>query len=393
MIRDWRFVILVLAALAPCDIAAQTATGQPAPTPVPAGWQWTTDGRVFFGFNYQLRKFTDFSAWESQNWITASGERPIARGTLRLASMFSFEPFTMRDIGSPQVFQTGEMFRGAPIIDYQHPHDLVMGLGAEYRRPLRRVTLRAGVDLVGTPTLGPPVFMHRPSAAEIPPAPLSHHHLDSSHITPGVVRGGLEAGAWRFEGSWFRGREPDSNRTDLDLGALDSAAVRVSWIRGAWSAQISGAYLKEPEAVTPFDAKKLTASIGRTGGRLAWLAAFGQKREVHGNLEAYLFEATLHATVGDIVYTRIESVAKDILDVGFHRGAFHRHRQSQIGALTVGYLRDVWRGRGGSFGIGADVTGYLVPANLEESYGSPVSFHVFARYRLPAKSGSASHVH
>ena len=43
-----------------------------------------------------------------------------------------------KHIGSPQVFQTGEMFRDAPLIDYQHPHDLVMGLGAEYRRTARR---------------------------------------------------------------------------------------------------------------------------------------------------------------------------------------------------------------------------------------------------------------
>ena len=44
--------------------------------------------------------------------------------------MFSLEPFTLRDIGSPQVFQTGETFNGAPLIDYQHPHDLIMNLGA-----------------------------------------------------------------------------------------------------------------------------------------------------------------------------------------------------------------------------------------------------------------------
>ena len=34
----------------------------------------------------------------------------------------------------------------------------------------------------------------------------------------------------------------------------------------------------------------------------------------------------------------------------------------------------------GRFGIGGDVTGYLVPDNLKESYGSPWSFHVFLRY-------------
>ena len=366
---------------------------QPTPdVPAPSAWQWSTDGRVFFGFNYQRRKFTDFDSWESQNWFMASGERRLHGGTLRLTSMFSLEPFTLHDIGSPQVFQTGEVFRGAPIIDYQHPHDLVMGLGAEYRRPLRGVTLIVGADVAGPPTLGPPVFMHRPSAVEIPHAPLAHHHLDSTHITPGVLRGGVEAGPWRIEGSWFHGREPDDNRTDFDLGALDSGALRLSWTRGGWSAQVSGAHLTQPEAVTPFDAKRITASLAWTSGagRLAWFAAVGQNREIHGNLEAYLFEATLRATAADVVYTRIESVAKDILDVGFHPGAFHRHRQSQVGALTAGYVHDWWRGSGGAIGTGADVTGHLVPANLVESYGSPVSFHAFVRYRFPQPAG---HLH
>ena len=44
--------------------------------------------------------------------------------------MLSFEPFSLDDIGSPQAFQTGETFNNAPIIDYQHPHDLLMQLAA-----------------------------------------------------------------------------------------------------------------------------------------------------------------------------------------------------------------------------------------------------------------------
>ena len=46
------------------------------------GWQWTIDGSVFFGYNYQYRKFTDFSAWESQNWLMAGGARRIRSGTV-----------------------------------------------------------------------------------------------------------------------------------------------------------------------------------------------------------------------------------------------------------------------------------------------------------------------
>jgi hypothetical protein len=111
------------------------------------------------------------------------------------------------------------------------------------------------------------------------------------------------------------------------------------------------------------------------------MAAFGQNREFHGNLEAYLVEATQR--IGPHASSlRAESVAKDILDAGFHPiGVTHTHRQSQVSALTLGYVRDVATPKWGAFGIGGDVTGYLVPENLSESYGHPLSFHVFVRYR------------
>jgi hypothetical protein len=81
----------------------------------------------------------------------------------------------------------------------------------------------------------------------------------------------------------------------------------------------------------------------------------------------------------------VESVAKDILDAGFHpRGVFHRHRQSQVGAFTVGYLRTLIISPAGSIGVGGDITMYAVAANLEESYGSPLSAHAFLRWTFAA---------
>jgi len=360
------------------------------------GWQWTVDGSVFFGYNYQYRKFTDFSAWESQNWLMAGGTRRIRSGTFTASTMLSLEPWTLKDIGSPQAFQTGETFKRAPLIDYQHPHDFIMGLGAGYRVPWQRLTWSFSGALVGTPAFGPVVFMHRPSAVDNPQAPLSHHHLDSMHITPGVLTAGATAGEWTLEGSWFRGREPDENRTDLDLGPLDSYSLRIGWARGAWSAQASGAALTMPELTTPYDAKRLSASLSydEPDRRLAWTVAFGQNREIHGNLEAYLLEGRMQLRPRDSVYGRVESVAKDILDAGFHpRGVFHRHRQSQVGALTIGYVRDLWTASDARFGVGGDVTGYLVPDNLREPYGAPVSFHVFLRYRSGAGRAAVTHVH
>ena len=136
--------------------------------------------------------------------------------------------------------------------------------------------------------------MHRPSASENPQSPLGHHYQDSTHVTPGVITGGVRAAGLGVEGGIFHGREPDEHRTDLDFGPLDSYAVRLSYLRGAWSAQVSSAWLETPERLSTYDAERLTASISHAfalgAGELAWTAAVAQNREVHGNLEAYLLE-------------------------------------------------------------------------------------------------------
>src|SRR6185436_12949657 len=138
----------------------------------------------------QVRKFRDFNTFESQNWVMGATERPFAAGQLRLHSMLSFEPFTIQALGSPQVFQTGETYQRAPLIDYQHPHDLFMDVGATWTRAIEDDRFFTTVALVGAPAVGPTVFMHRPSAVGNPTAPLSHHQMDATHISHGVVTAG-----------------------------------------------------------------------------------------------------------------------------------------------------------------------------------------------------------
>ena len=72
----------------------------------------------------------------------------------------------------------------------------------------------------------------------------------------------------------------------------------------------------------------------------------------------------------DAIYARAESVAKDILD-GYPPGVFHRHRQSQVSALTIGYVRDLWIVRDSRLGVGGDLTGFLVPDNLARRTAGP----------------------
>jgi hypothetical protein len=364
---------------------AQTEHEHPPAVETPT-WTWSWDANVFFGWNYQRRKFRDFHKVESQNWLMGGGERPLLGGRLRLHTMVSFEPFTVQALGSPQVFQTGETYQQAPLIDYQHPHDLFMNLGATWTRPLVHGGLFVEVAPVGSPAIGPTPFMHRPSAAENPTVPLGHHQMDATHITHGVVTVGVERGAMTLEGSWFRGAEPDENRKDIELGRLDSYAGRLSWKRRGWEAQVSAAQLTTPEYVEPFyDVTRLTASVGyaRSDGRVATLLSWGQNREIHGIMDAYLFEATLRPRARQAWYTRAELATKDLLSPGGRhpRGFVHFHPLSRVGALTGGYVFDIADSCAGQFGIGGDVTVYHVPANLRDNYGNPVSFHIFLRYR------------
>jgi hypothetical protein len=359
------------------------------------GWHWTWDARAFLGWNYQYRRFTDFHPLESQNWFMGGAEHRTGRGQLHVGAMLSLEPFTMQELGSPQVFQSGEMYRGAPLIHYQHPHDLVMQLGAAYSRLVGAYRVVLEADLVGNPSLGPEPFMHRASAADNPQAPLSHHQMDATHSTPGVLRIEVGRGPWAADGSWFRGEEPDDNRTDLDLGTLDSWALRGRWTHGPWSTQVSGAHLNKPEWVEPFyDVTRLTGSVAytRRDGSLAALASWGQNRTIHGKEDGYLLEATWRPRTRLSFYARAENSTRDLLGGGRHPPGFlHAHPLAKVGALTLGVVRDVSVGRFGRLGLGGDVTGYRVPPLFEAGVGQPWSFHVFARYSGGAKGLNGHH--
>jgi hypothetical protein len=70
--------------------------------------------------------------FESANWFMPAAVRRVGPGTLELRAMLSAEPFTFPPGGSPLLFQTGETYKGEPLIDRQHPHDLFMELSASY---------------------------------------------------------------------------------------------------------------------------------------------------------------------------------------------------------------------------------------------------------------------
>jgi hypothetical protein len=273
-----------------------------------------------------------------------------------------------------------------------------MGLGATYRIQRPHVTYVVGADLVGSPTLGPTPFMHRESGRNNPQVPLIHHFLDATHITTGVVRAGVEFGAFTFEASTFRGAGPDEDRVNIERPHLDSWAVRGQWRRGPWHVQVSGGHLQQPEWFEPFDATKLTASISFNGyvrnRPLSSTLAWGENRQFNGfngNVDAYLLEWDLGVTGASALYGRLEVAAKELFGLGPHEKEFaHRHWFATITALTTGYVRDIPIESLRRLGIGADITLYRMGPDLVPYFGSSRSFHVFVRWRPPV---SMVHVH
>jgi hypothetical protein len=358
-------------------------------------------GEAKLGVNSQggPRGVTKF---ESQNWFMPMASRRVGRGTLELRGMFSAEPLTYSGAGSPQLFQSGEVYQGRPIIDAQHPHDLLMELSAKYTLPVgERGSWFAYFGYPGEPALGPVAFMHRASASENPSAPLSHHLQDSTHIAFGVFTTGFTYRWLKLEGSVFNGREPDEDRYGFEAGAWNSRSVRVSVAPNRnWVFQYSYGFLKDPELLHEGDTRRQTASVqyNRPLRRGNWATAFiwGRNREQHGDetftLNGYTLESTLNFLDRNYVYTRLELTdRKDILrEDDLRRLGFgdHAHPQFRVGAYTFGYVRDVYEGDAFRVGLGGDTTFYSKPEILGAVYGrNPVSYKAFLRIRLGRRGG------
>jgi hypothetical protein len=342
---------------------------------------------------------------DSANWFMPMAYHKIGRGTLQLRGMFSAEPFTFPPGGSPLLFQTGETYKGQPLIDHQHPHDLFMELSAQYTLPLgERGTWFAYFGYPGEPALGPVAFMHRTSASENPAATLSHHLQDSTHISFGVFTTGFTYRWFKLEGSIFNGREPDENRYNFDAHKWNSRSVRLWFMPNKnWAMQVSHGFLRSPENQAPdLDVRRTTASVqyNKPFHRGNWAAALVWGRnhvsgsgEIH-NLNGYTAESTVNFLDKNYLYTRLELVDKDDLlrpaDCAL-LGISQDHPSFRIGAYTFGGVRDVWNTDKASLGIGSDVTFYSKPSILDSIYGNnPVSWKLFLRIR-PGKMDMSKH--
>lgn len=382
-------VFFATAALATAQGQQPMPMNMPMDTPMDTpGWHVMQDAIVFGMFNHQggPRGGDEFKV---PNWWMGMFSRKVKSSQLTFNTMLSLDPATVGEKGYREIFQAGEVVDGRPLIDHQHPHDLFMQLAGVWRMPIGSKTgFTIAGGPAGEPALGPVAFMHRASAAENPFAPLSHHTFDSTHISFGVVTVAADHGPWMVEGSAFNGREPDQNRWDINLGALDSFAGRV-WYRPAeeWEFQISSGRLKHPEALEP-------GNITRTTTSGSWLKKYGDnfsavtvgygRNDKDGGAQNSLFaEGTRHFGANSI-YGRAEAHQAET-QVLITSAPPTSHQVDTVLAFTVGGVRDIVKWRGFEGGIGSAVTFYGVPDVLKSTHGDhPISFQLFFRLRPPA---------
>ncbi|HET7586330.1 MAG TPA: hypothetical protein VFK13_15565 [Gemmatimonadaceae bacterium] len=393
-------------------------------------WELMLHGTLFLLYDNQFTDRGDDQV-ASVNWGMLSARRQLGAGLLTLKGMISLEPFTVTAKGYPLLLQSGESFHREPLHDRQHPHDLFMELAVQYDRALaRNLAFSLYAAPVGEPALGPVAFPHRPSAADDPLAPLSHHWQDATHIVFGVATAALYTRRWKVEGSIFNGREPDEHRTNFDYSgrSLDSYSSRVTVNPDAqWSVSASYGYLATPEELHPEEPlHRISASVlhsRQLGGTRTVAGALVWGANIHpgmGASHSVLAEARVALGARSAVTVRAEVVEKSAADLGvdaaivspslattrsatvrgrdrgrdaaFALDPASEDREFTIGSLALGYVREVASVGQGSIGVGVRGSLNVIPRALRARYGTrvPGGVSVFLRVRpgrMQAMSG------
>jgi hypothetical protein len=347
-------------------------------------WMLMAHGVLNLVYDHQSSPRGDDKAFAS-GMLMGMARRPLGNGTLQFKAMLSPDPI-MGARGYPLLLASGETANGTDrLIDRQHPHDLFMELSASVSQNIgskSSVLLYGG--LPGEPAFGPPAFMHREAILDSPEAPITHHWLDSTHISFGVVTGGIVLDRVKLEVSQFNGREPDQHRWNIETGPLDSTAVRLSWnptrelaLQGSWG------HFTDPEQLEPgVDQKRWSASalyakeVAR-GWKLAGTLAWGRKTSHGHNDDAYVAEGSLKHG-GWTAFGRGEMTEnRELTEV--EDGPAYR-----VGKVSLGAVRDfklashLELSGGGLFAVN------FVPDALAPLYGghNPTGAMAFVRLKL-----------
>lgn len=349
-------------------------------------WTLMAHGTLNLVYDHQSGPRGDDMAFVS-GMLMGMAQRPLGNGTLQFKAMLSPDPL-MGKRGYPLLLASGETANGRDhLIDRQHPHDFFMELSASVSQnigPKSSAFLYGG--LPGEPAFGPPAFMHREAIMDSPEAPITHHWLDSTHITFGVVTAGVVVDRFKLEVSRFNAREPDQHRWNIETGPLDSTAVRLSWnptrtlsLQGSWG------HFKDPEQLEPgVDQKRLSASALwaeeiAPGWKAAATLAWGRKTVEHHNDDGFAAEASLKHSAWTL-FGRAEMTENRELveDPEEHGPAF------RVGKVSVGAVRDFRVADHLSLGAGGLFSLNFVPDALAPLYGghNPTGAMGFIRLKI-----------
>ncbi len=325
----------------------------------------------------------------SPNWFMASAaHRAGAKGAFQADVMLSLEPATIANERYPLLFQTGETAYGRPLEDAQHPHNFVMSLGVHYAyEASENTTLDIYAAPVGDPALGPVAFPHRASADDLPEATITHHLMDSTHISDDVVTVGITHKQVRLEASGFHGAEPGENRWIIQAGPMDSWSARVWYFPSKnWAAQVSVGRIGHPEALEPGDQVRSTASVSYSrpmaGSSWSSTLAWGRNHNTvsQHDTDGYLAETVVPVSRRNFLTGRIEFADKDELfygQPGLDQMIF------RVGEYTAGYRRDLALFSHIETGVGANFSFYTLPDAIKPYYGNrPVGGNLYLRFGI-----------
>jgi hypothetical protein len=351
-------------------------------------WMFMLHGSAFGIYDDQGGHRGD-TKFFSPNMVMGMAQHPLGPGTLGLRTMLSLEPATIGGNGYPELLQTGETADGkTPLIDRQHPHDLFMELATTYSVPVgEESSVFTYFGYPGEPALGPATFMHRFSGMDNPEAPITHHWLDSTHVTFGVATLGYIWRQFKLDASVFTGREPDEQRWNFDQPRFDSYSARLTYNPSkAWSMQVSYGNIHSPEELQPDnDVERVTASVAyhHAWRENNWQTTFAWGRNIEhpgADLNGFLLESLVNFHETHTVFARAENVEKDEL---FAPGDPREDEMFRVNKISAGYIYDFPKWSHVRFGIGGLGSIQILPGSLTSTYGeTPLSFMLFVRAKL-----------
>ncbi len=349
-------------------------------------WHLMFMGYSYLVFDHQGGCRGGKKVFDENMWMIMT-HKETEHGTLGFRAMVSLEPATIGKCGYPLLFQTGETCNGkTPLINRQHPHDMFMELAVTYSKALSdRNSWFLYFGMPGEPALGPPVYIMRFSSEYNPEAPLTHHWIDSTHITFGVLTLGAIHNATKIEASLFTGREPDQHRFNFDKPRFDSGSLRISWNPNEnISLQASYGFLKSPEqleACVNSHRFRFSGIYNKSRDPYNWqtIAVIGVNKNKPGHtLPAFLLDSTFEWLTDHLVFGRFEVVNKDDL---FVCPDLLANKIVTVKKLSGGYIKE-YATKHIKWGLGAVLSGDFVPKQVEERYKKTFSYMVFLQLRL-----------